>query len=264
MGAALAAAGSGTSPDRAVAAMMARDTVVGPYEEAKMRIRTYLNLGEKKDPRNLSFLRTAWRAEKDPAVRAVVADAMYRSSPEDSQAIRALLDSFSANEDVYGRLRKVAVDLQMGPPAVPSLVELAAEGHPDAVSRLLELAAMSTADQSARASLGQDLAEVAKTAPDELIAALKALPAKTREPALGTLAHGLVALGENDHPFWPALKKSMGAVDRELAAFAKELEGTLAVRIAEAKAPEVPVVPVARPSTDKPSLPPTAETRPGG
>src|SRR5262249_7795178 len=112
LGVAVATTGSQKGPTTAGAEGMTQQNQVAPLEEAKARIKTYLALGAKADSRNVCFLRTAWRSEKDPAVRAVVAESIYRSNPDDYLGARALLDSVSASDEVYGRLRQVAKDLK--------------------------------------------------------------------------------------------------------------------------------------------------------
>ena len=113
IGAAVAAVGAPGGPDRAVATLMQPSSVPpSSNEEAKARIRTYLAVAQKADQRNLPFLRTAWRTEHDPAVRAVLADSIYQSDPRDYLGTRALLDSFTASDEVYGRLRRLARELK--------------------------------------------------------------------------------------------------------------------------------------------------------
>lgn len=267
VGIALAAKGSALGPERAVAAAQIQETVVGSLEEARQRIQTYLALGKQNDRRNVTFLLTAWRNEKDPAVRAVVADAMYQSNPQDYLGARALLDSMAPTEDCFGRLRKIARELQIEVPGLSSVLELGAEGNVEALVRLAELARSTLGDAEAEGLLAEALAEVARTAPDELIIALRRADAETRDGATRVLARGLVMAADAQHPFWPSLRRMMGAMDRELAAFARHTEGALATRIAEAKAPKVePSPPPPESSVPGTVLPAatTAETRPGG
>jgi len=263
LGVAVAASGSAQGPGPAVAALTPPSVSPSPIEEAKARIKTYLALGKQGDIRNLYFLRTAWRSERDPAVRAVVAESLYRSSPQDAMGARALLDSLSANDEVYGRLRKVSREMAMDVPGVGSVVELAAEGNADALGRLLELARAASGDEGAERELSLALSGVARTAPEELLRVLKGAAPLDRDAAVGLMARGLVLSADAEHPFWPALRKAQGAVEPGLSAFARQLESALSVRIAQEKAPKAvpsagaPVIPTPRP-------PATAETRPGG
>lgn len=269
LGAAVAASGSMMGPSRAVAAISDSSTRTGPeVGEVGSRIKTYLELGKQRDQRNISFLRTAWRSEKDPAVRAVLAESLYQSNPNDYLGARTLLDSYSAGEDVYGRLRAVARALSMEVPGVSSMVELAAGGNAEALLRVVELAGASRGDAAAEAELAEALGEVARTAPEELVVALREAGAPERDTSVTLLARGLVQAGEADHPFWKSLRKQLGATDPALAAFARTLDATLSQKVAEAKAPQGPDLPQGvTPVTTVPGAPgtsQTAETRPGG
>jgi D-alanyl-D-alanine carboxypeptidase/D-alanyl-D-alanine-endopeptidase (penicillin-binding protein 4) len=233
LGAAVAASGGSAAPSLVSLAAPSGS----PSEEVKTRIRTYLALAAQRDGRNIAFLRTAWRTEKDPAVKAVVAHAIYLSNPQDYLGVRALLDSFSAQETVYGRLRQLARELKVEVPAVSSVVELAAEGNLEAVSRVVELARGAGADEQAQSDIAEALCEVARTAGEELVVAMHTAAPPDRDTATVLLAKGLVKAAEADHPFWPSVRKLRGAGDPALAAYAKSLEESLSLKIAAEKAP---------------------------
>ncbi len=240
VGTALVAAGTAAGPGAAVAALTAPATQASPVEEARARLKTYLQLAAQADRRNVAFLRTAWRNEKDPAVRAAVADAVYQSNPSDYLGTRALLDSFTASDDVYLRLRLLARTLGVETPCVSSLVTLAAEGNAEALSRLVELARASGQDEHAKSDLAVALAEVARTAPEELVHALQTAVPTDRDAALPLLAKGLEREADPDHPFWPAVRGLMGSTDAARASFASQLETELSQRIALDKAATLP------------------------
>jgi len=268
LGAAVAAVGAPGGPDRAVAAMLQPAGLTpASSEEAKTRIGTYLAVAQKADQRNLPFLRTAWRTERDPAVRAVVADSIYQSDPRDYLGTRALLDSFTASEDVYGRLRKLARELKVEVPCLGSLTALAAEGNGEALSRLVELARASSGDVGAQRTVSGSLADVARTAPDELLISVRAATSADRDAALVLLAQGVAQQEDADHPLWPAVRKVMAATDPSVAAFGRGLDATLSQRVAAEKAPRVvqAAAPGALPAASvAPSTPPSATDRPGG
>jgi D-alanyl-D-alanine carboxypeptidase/D-alanyl-D-alanine-endopeptidase (penicillin-binding protein 4) len=183
-----------------------------------------------------------------------LAEALYESNREDYLGIRALLDSFAATDAVYGRLRDVAKELGVEVPGVSSVIEVAAQGQAEAMSRVVELCRATEGDEHAQRDISISMAEVAKTAPRELVIALKAAAPPERTAALARLAEGLSQSGGAEHPFWPALR-SIESSGSELASFAKELEGALPIASpisvrAGAAAPPVP------------SQPPDA--RPGG
>jgi len=263
VGTALLASGTAAGPGAAVAALSAPASQASPADEAKARLKTYLQLGSQADRRNVAFLRTAWRNEKDPALRAAVADCIYQSNPADYIGTRALLDSFSASDDVYLRLRLLSRSLGVETPGVSSLVTLAAEGNSEALSRLLELTRAAGTDEHARSDLAVAMSEVARTAPEELVHALQAAPPADREAALRLLAKGLEREADPEHPFWPAVRLQMGATEPARAAFAKELETGLSQRIAADKASALPQPTPAPPAVKTPAAA-SASDRPGG
>ncbi len=268
LGAAVAASGSSLGPSRAVAALADSVRPGGELAEVASRVKTYMALGEQRDPRNLSFLRTAWRSERDPALRAVLADSLYQSNPSDYLGTRTLLDSYSASSEVYGRLREVARELAVEVPGVGSMVELAAGGNAEALERVVELAAASRGDVQAEGELAEALGEVARTAPQELVVALREAAAGERDMAVTLLARGLVKLGDAEHPFWKSLRKQQGSPQPEMAAFVRSLDALLSRKVAEQKAPRGASAPEAATSAGEasPGSTParTAETRPGG
>ncbi|MDY7226909.1 D-alanyl-D-alanine carboxypeptidase/D-alanyl-D-alanine endopeptidase [Hyalangium rubrum] len=268
LGAAVAATGSTIGPSRAVAALSDSVKPGGELGEVASRIKTYLALGKQRDQRNISFLRTAWRSERDPAVRAVLADGLYQSNPNDYLGARTLLDSYAATGDVYGRLRTVARELAVEVPGVGSMVELAAGGNAEALARVVELAGASRGDMQAEGELAVALGEVARTAPEELVMALREAGVPERDTAVTLLARGLVQAEDAEHPFWKSLRKQLGAADPAQATFVRNLDAALSQKVAEHKAPRAldatqMVVPGVLTPTS-PVTPQTAETRPGG
>ncbi len=263
VGTALAAAGTAAGPGAAVAALAGPAAQPSPADEARARLKTYLQLAAQADRRNVAFLRTAWRNELDPAVRAAVADSIYQSNPSDYLGTRALLDSFTASDDVYLRLRLLSRTLGVETPCVSSLVTLAAEGNPEALSRLVELTRAAASDERAKSDLAVALAEVARTAPEELVHALRTAVAADRDAALPLLALGLEREADPEHPFWPAVRNLMGAAQPERAGFAKELESSLSQRIALDKAAALPP-PTAAPAAPRSAPLQPAADKPGG
>jgi D-alanyl-D-alanine carboxypeptidase/D-alanyl-D-alanine-endopeptidase (penicillin-binding protein 4) len=263
LGAAIAASGTALGPDRAVAAMMTQETVIGTLDEVTSRIRTYLTVGKQGDRKNASFLRTAWRSEKDPAVRTVIAEALYQSKPEDYVGARMFLDSFSATEVVYGRLRTVAKALGVEVPGFSALVDLSAQGNPEALARLIELASAAKGDEASEKEIAGALAEVARTAPGELLGALQGASSENRETTTTLLARGVAKAADADHPFWPALRKMIGMLDSRSSDFAKQLESTMSLKMAREKAPIIQPTATAPASSILP-VSATPQARPGG
>jgi D-alanyl-D-alanine carboxypeptidase/D-alanyl-D-alanine-endopeptidase (penicillin-binding protein 4) len=262
LGAAVAATGSRAGPGAAVAAMTP-PTVVGPFEELKARLHTYVGLAQKGEKRNVALLRTAWRNEKDPAVRAIIADALYQSDPREGANVRVLLDSALASDDVYGRIKKASLEAGFDLPVLPSLVELASAGNVDAAARLFDYVRVDASDERASAWLSEQLAVVATDAPQELLLALKSVPEGDRGVVIDSLVRGLVKAAQPEAPLWGVLRQAQGAADPAMVTFAKGLETTLSLKIAEAKAPGAPAAVMATP----PAAPPTTgqnNPTPGG
>ncbi|RKH43720.1 D-alanyl-D-alanine carboxypeptidase/D-alanyl-D-alanine endopeptidase [Corallococcus sicarius] len=268
LGAAVAATGSTLGPGTAVAALSdGTKAVAGGTGDVANRIKTYLELGKQRDQRNIGFLRTAWRSERDPAVRAVLAESLYQSNPHDYLGTRTLLDSYSAGDDVYGRLRQVAHTLSVGVPGVSSMVELAAGGNTEAMARVMELcrASATSGDVDAQGEMASGLGEVARTAPQELVSTLRTSSPAERDAATTLLAMGLVRNGDAEHPFWKALRKlGTTGTDPQVVSFAKGLDTTLTTKSAEARAQKSQPVQVVAPASSSPGAPATAESRPGG
>lgn len=261
LGAAVASLGSAQGPSGAVASIMRPPSVVTSAAELETRLKTYVAMGQKADRRNAPFLRTAWRSEKDPAVRAVIADALILSDPKEPANVRIFLDSAVASGEVFGRLRDASKKAQLDVPVLSSLVELAASGHLEAVSRLFEFVRFNASDELAAAFLAEQLAVVAHDAPMELLSALRTASDGDRAAALDALVTGLVKQSQADAPLWSAVKTAQGSVEPAMAAFAKDLEVQLSQRIAEAKAPKPAAEPVVAPT---PADPPASPTAPGG
>lgn len=258
LGAAIAATGTPAGPSGAVASMTRSRSVVGPFAELRSRMKTYLSLAQKGERRSAAFLRTAWRSETDPAVRAVIADALYQLEPREAATAHILLESALATDDVYGRLRKAAAAEGLDMPVLPALVELAAQGSVDASARLFEFARASESDAEASEWLAEQLTVVASDAPNELLYALRSAPKADQAAAVDALARGLVRASQPELALWPALREAQVSPDSATVTFARELEATLTRKIAEAREPIV-----AAPSDATRPAEPTEPT-PGG
>ncbi len=234
LGAALAAVGAAQGPQQAVASMTKQRTVVGSYDELKARMLTYNQLATQNDTRNIAFLRTAFRSEKDPALRAVIADALFQADPREPSHLRMLLDSTVASDDVWGRIRRASVEAKLDTPLVHPLVEAASAGSADAVARLFELSRSSAADPLTSALLAEQLAVVASEAPNETFTALQKLTVPFRDAAVETLARGFLRSPTAQTPFVNALKKNGESTEASVSTAATELLRSVNSKIAGA------------------------------
>ncbi len=227
-------AASGGTPG-ALGAALARGGPAAPSAAAtpadlSASVRTYYALGRAGDQRNLSLLRSALRAESEPALRLAIAECVYLSDPDGDTSRRTFLEAVPADPQILGRLWAAAQGDDPAP-VLPSLGDLAAEGNPEALAKVVEIAPASALDGKLAAALADLLSEVAASAPEELVLALRAAPAAAQEAAVGVLGAGLARSEEREHPFAAALRE-LGSKEGDAGAFAR----SLAPRVAEAVA----------------------------
>src|SRR5438477_244834 len=148
------------------------------------------------DKKNLPFLRSALRSERDPLLRIVLADAVYRSDPDQGGGM--LLEAMPASADLFLRLRSVGRELALPVPAVSSLLDLAVDGSAEALARLFALAPLARGaqrDEQLAAMLSDGLVEVGDASPDEMFAALRVAPAPQAQAAIELVAAGVEQTG---------------------------------------------------------------------
>jgi D-alanyl-D-alanine carboxypeptidase/D-alanyl-D-alanine-endopeptidase (penicillin-binding protein 4) len=247
LGVTVAASGGTAASQKAVARN------VSPEAQSLNRLKTYLALGHQRDARNVPFLRTALRSETDPAVRAILAEALYQSTPEETDLAHAFLEAYSPDPAVFGRLVKVAQGEASSIPGLQSVMELAARGSEDALRLLLSLAQVRDADMGGEFSQG--LADVSRTAPEELLSALAPLSAAERANVTRMLARGL-GTHNPTHPLWATLERSASGTDKKRASLARATESALATHLVGMQA--LSTQQANRESESR------AETRPGG
>jgi serine-type D-Ala-D-Ala carboxypeptidase/endopeptidase (penicillin-binding protein 4) len=183
-------------------------------------VKTYYALGRSGDHRNLHLLRSALRAESEPALRLAIAECVYLSDPDGDTSRRTFLEAVPADPQVLGRLWAAAQGEQT-PPVLPSLEDLAADGNADALAKLMGVAPATALDAKLASSIADLLAEVAESVPEELVAALRAAPAAAQEAAVAALGAGL-ARWKGEHPFHAALAE-LGKKEDDTGAFSRAL-----------------------------------------
>ncbi len=237
VGSALAAMGG--KPAELGAAVASATAPAPGAEEAtadlKAHLATYYRLGRSGDARNVPFLRTALRTEGDPVLRMAAAEAVYLSDPDSDSARRAFLDGVAADAPSFGRLRTLGAGLEAPAPVLGSLADLAAEGDGDALSRLTQLTAAAMAEPGLADGLAELWEEVARSAPDETVRALRAAPAPAAGAAVGLIARG-IARADEPHPLPAAVRRAQTDADGELAAYARALAPRLDEQVAAARA----------------------------
>jgi D-alanyl-D-alanine carboxypeptidase/D-alanyl-D-alanine-endopeptidase (penicillin-binding protein 4) len=208
---ALASAGAGPAPLIEVAPPLG----VPPEVDPKERLQGYAHLAEARDPANAPLLKMAVRNEREYALRAMAADALYQSAPDDAEAAEALLENLPKNAAEFERLRTAGRDTRLSEPfgAWPiwaSLVDLASDGDARALDGLLDVAMLSDKlPPGERAAFSAGLTEVARQAPRELLVAMSLGPRARGEVDLRLLLAGLFKE--------PDAKPAFGAVVSEQA-----------------------------------------------
>ncbi|WP_050726367.1 D-alanyl-D-alanine carboxypeptidase/D-alanyl-D-alanine-endopeptidase [Vulgatibacter incomptus] len=204
-----------------------------PLDILRNRISTYADLGRVEESRNATFLRAALRTERDPAVRAVIADALYRSDRGDGSAAVAVVEAFSPGADVFGRLRAAARGMGRVP-VLDTLFDLAVAGNTAAISQLVAVSEEVEEGDPLSAELADGFAEIGRTAPDELLAALEGASEGSQAAAIALLGkviaepHPRMQLSPiAPHPFNIAVAKAANGVDPRLATFARSVESRL-------------------------------------
>ena len=230
MGGMLASSGAPeqSARDAALAALVSAAPVDAQPAELKARIATYAALATNADKRNLPFLRSALRTERDPLLRVAVADALYRSDPD--QGGGPLLEAMPASPDFFLRLRMVGRELALPVPAVSSLLDLAVDGNGEALARLLAIAPLARGaahDEQLEAMLSDGLLEVGEASPDELTSALRAAPSPQARATVELLSLAL-AQAHRDAGQFP-LSATLRAALAQAGPQADELQRWLAV-----------------------------------
>ena len=248
LGAALAAAGRPAELGAAVAQAEGAAPVEIPLAEARARVARYQQLGREADPRNVPALRAALAGERDPALRLAAAEAIYQSDPDSGSGRRVLLDA-AAGDAAHGfpRLRALSAP-EVTAPLVGSLADLAAEGEAEPMERLLALAPAVGSEGPLAEAYGDALAEVGRTAPDELLAALLLADPADDDAALGALARGLAREADEEHPFPAVLRRALADADQARAARAQALSARLAERMQLEAAPRLAPATAAAPA----------------
>jgi D-alanyl-D-alanine carboxypeptidase/D-alanyl-D-alanine-endopeptidase (penicillin-binding protein 4) len=262
LAAALAAQGGGAGGLQEAVALVEPASPVASgrsLQDQRATVQTWQKLAAAADRRNVALLRTALRAERDPVIRLAIAECIVQSEPDGDSAQRVFLDTVAASGAALPRLAALSDDPSAPFPVLPALAALAADGDPEAMSRLLELAPALSSEPRLQASMGDVLAGVAQSAPQALVEALGAAAPGIQEPAAAALALGVLRGDDDDRAFERLLRELASGDWGQESTFARALEARLQAAEASARAP--------RPS-DQPSIGPVPsegpERRPGG
>ncbi len=237
------------------ASALGKAELPGDPGAARARAQTYLALSRAQDPSAAPRLRAAVRTERLPALRALAAAALYESSPDDPEAVEALVDTLPSTSVDLGGLLSLSQQAGEPAPLVAALVDLASDGDPQGLAGLLGLASLEPPAGAGSAyadSLSHGLADVAFQAPQELLEALAGAPSAEAEHLVGQLAKGLVQNPQADVRFGEALVEASQA-PTEVGNVAKRVQAALAQARSAATLRNVENSAV--PRVDKPSAP---------
>jgi serine-type D-Ala-D-Ala carboxypeptidase/endopeptidase (penicillin-binding protein 4) len=237
VGNALAAAG-GADLGAAVASATPPPTEEASVADVKAHLATYYQLGRSADRRNVSFLRTAFSTERDPVLRIAAAEAIYLSDPDSPAGRRAFLEALAADGESFTRLRSLELrhDANAPTPVLGSLADLASEGHPGALARLVEISPAALADPTVADAVAELWYEVARDAPEDLVRALAAAPGAAADGATTAIARGFARSKDQDEPFSVALKRAEVDADPQVAGYAHTLRARFGEQVAAARA----------------------------
>lgn len=214
--------------EAALAGLVSAAPVEAQPTELKARIATYAALAVSADKKNLPFLRSALRSERDPLLRVAVADALYRSDPD--QGGGALLEALPPSAELFSRLRTLGRELLLPVPAVSSLLDLAVDGNGEAIARLLALSPLARGpghDEGLEALLTDGLVEVGEASAEELLLALRAAPPAQAQAGVELVSIGLLQAKTDVAQFPLAIAMKAGAVSG--GAQQEPLQGWLAM-----------------------------------
>jgi serine-type D-Ala-D-Ala carboxypeptidase/endopeptidase (penicillin-binding protein 4) len=191
------------------------------------------------------------RIERDPVVRVMAAEALYKADRE--QGGGALLEALTPGTDVFARLRAICKELSLPIPAVSSLLDLAVDGSAEALVRLLAIAPLARGaqrDVELESALADGLDEVADASPEELTAAMRSAPPAQAKALLELLAIGLADKGTDPGrtPLARLLRSAKGAE-------ADEAQPWLAVLEQRPERPPQPTTPPAGAAAVPPGSP---------
>gem|GEM_PF-111012 len=144
-----------------------------------------------RDAGNLPRLFALLPGERDPAKRALIADAILQTAPDNGDAARTFLRHFDLSEDCFGRLVKMARNESVPTPLIQSLAGLAADGNQEALSLLLGLTVREGSDKILQKELTDALVEVAFEAPEAVFRTLLKSDADKAARAIPLLAQGI-------------------------------------------------------------------------
>jgi hypothetical protein len=142
----------------------------GGLETFKRQVKTYATLA--KDKKGQPLLQEMLHSESNPVSRVLITDALYGLDPKDADIAGAVVDALGTQPELLETLNALSLQMGLPFPGLNGLVETAASGSADAVSKLLRLAPVAHRYSRLQPPLTEGLAAVAESAPEEMLAGL--------------------------------------------------------------------------------------------
>jgi len=155
-------------------------TEEGGLETFKRQVKTYAALA--KDRKGQTLLQRMLRSETNPVSRVLIADALYGLAPKDMDIANAVVETLGTQPELLGPLNVLSLQMGIPFPGLSGLVEMAASGSTEAISKLLKLAPLARSYSQLKTPLAEGLAAAAESAPEEMwVGLLQASVAETEE-----------------------------------------------------------------------------------
>ena len=157
----------------------------GGLETFKRQVKTYETLA--KDKRGPSMLQEMLRRESNPVSRILIMDTLYALNSKDADIANAVVEALGTQAELLGPLDALSLQMGLPFPGLNCLVDTAASGSAEAISKLLRLAPLAPNYSRLPEPLTEGLAAVAESAPEEMLAGLLQASAEETQAAMKML-----------------------------------------------------------------------------
>jgi len=138
-------------------------------ETFKRQVKTYATLAKDKKQ---TLLQEMLRSEPNPVSRVLIADTLYGLNSKDAEIAGAVVEALGTQPELLAPLDALSLQMGIPFPGLNGLIETAASGSAEAISKLLKLAPLAHRYSRLQVPLTEGLAAVAESAPEEMLAGL--------------------------------------------------------------------------------------------
>ncbi|MCL2626094.1 MAG: D-alanyl-D-alanine carboxypeptidase/D-alanyl-D-alanine-endopeptidase [Cystobacterineae bacterium] len=181
----------------------------GGIEAFKRQLKTYATLA--KDRRGQALLQEMLRGESNPVSRVLIVDALYGLNPKDVDIANMAVEAFCAKAEIMEPLNALSLQMDIPFPGLNGLIETAAAGSTEAISKLLKLAPLAPGHSQLKIPLAEGLAAVAESAPEEMLSGLLQAPVAETHAAMRMLTSAFLNGGERAWGLHEVLKAAAAA-----------------------------------------------------